>query len=678
MPDLRPNYQDYASQATVGYLATLPYSLAMALTDLNDTSSWTPSIDFGYPDFTPSHFSILVNSFWLLSLLISLTCALIAILLQHWARRYANVTSPCYSLREQARMRAFFAAGIERLKFEYVAEILPVLIQISFIFFIAGFLLFVLILSYTMTVLVIACSWIALCFLAYVYITFMPIFRPDSPFYTPFSNVSTRIYAGVLCAALHVLWLATSLTRVTNATRENFRHSRNRYYDLLLLGTMKFAEEEARQRSHEIDGDVLKRTLDGLSDDHNLGLFFEGILGFCDSEMVKDPHHCLDILGRKRLGQTLEGFWNRTLSTDVIPEAERERQIVTCLKVVYAARLSPDDLSGVFRSVEIGNSLRKFGGEDSQAVLLARCIISGIISKAERDERWFTLAKDELGVSEEVFRSYLVHDDNVLLANLIHLIRKIIPPLFQAVPDLTREPLRILSSVSKLDILNTLPELQHEFCALWNEITQQVRKGGGHYNLFTQILLEIRHLYVALHPTDITPQDSSAFTTDVDSLRQQASYPMCKRADHYSDLVPDIHEATSGTVDVTSQPTTSTAASHTFPNPGIALATVTPILSSLSSETDHFSRGSSPRDTRKVYQFLPPSASPCYSTIQRHHRTCIASTHTGARVISSIADTSHESCMIKSIPHSASNTDDSQEPNEIEMVSYTAFESPCD
>jgi Family of unknown function (DUF6535) len=652
MPDLRPNYQDYASQATVGYLATLPHNLAMALTHLNDTSSWTPSIDFGYPDFIPSYFSILVNSFWLLSLLISLTCALIAILLQHWARRYANVTSPRYSLREQARMRAFFAAGIERLKFEYVAEVLPVLIQISFIFFIAGFLLFLLVLSPTMTVLVIACSWIGLCLVAYVCITFMPIFQPDSPFYTPFSNVSTRIYAGVSYAALHVLWSATSLARVSNATREYLHHSKNHYYDLFFLGTMKFAEEEARQRSLEIDGDVLKRTLDGVSDDHNLGQFFEGILGFCDSEMVKDPQHCLDILGRKRLGQTLEGFWNRTLSTDVVPEAERDRRIVTCLKVVNAARLSPDDMGGVFQSVEIGNSLRKFGEEDS--VLLARCIISGIISRAERDERWFTLAKDELGVSEEVLRSYLVHGDNVLLANLIHLIRQIIPPLFQAVPDLTREPLRILSSVSKLDILNTLPELQHEFCALWNEITQQVRKGGGRYNLFTQILLEIRHLYVALHPTDTTPQDSSAFPTDFDSLRQQASYPMCKRADHHSDLVPDIHETTSGTTGVASHPTTSTATSHTIPDPGIVLATVTPLLSSLSSDTDHFSCGSSPEDTRKVPQFLPPSASPCYSTLQRRQRTSMASTHT------------------------SSNTDDSREPNEIEMVSYTAFESPCD
>jgi hypothetical protein len=456
MPDLQPNFQDYLLEITVYYLSALPNSLALAITHPSDPPD--PHIDFGDTGFIPSYRSILVNSFWLLSLLISLTCALVAILLQQWAHRHGKITSLSYGLLEQARMRVFFAAGIERLNFAFVQEALRILIQCSLVLFFAGFLLFVLALGNT--IFAIACAWIGLCLVAYAYITFLPIFRPGSPFSTPLTDAWARAYAVASYAILHVLWSATRFTRVSKATREHFRRMKKYYRDLFVLGMVKIVEEETRQRTLEIDGDVLKRTLDGLRGDQDLGQFFESIIGFCDSEMVKDAQQSLDILGRKRLGQTLEGFWNRTLSSDLVtvPEAERKRRIVTCLKVIIAARLSPDDLGGVFRSIQLGHSLRHSADDDSDLVPLARCMISGILSNAERDDRWFSLAKDELGVSEDVLRTYLAHGDSVRLANLIHFIRRILLPLLvRGAPHLTREPLRILPSVSELDILTPSP-----------------------------------------------------------------------------------------------------------------------------------------------------------------------------------------------------------------------------
>jgi hypothetical protein len=142
---------------------------------------------------------------------------------------------------------------------------------------------------------------------------------------------------------------------------------------------MQLAKEQAQQRPLTIDGDVLKRTLDGLSRDNDLAQFFESILGFCSPETVKDPQQSLDILGRQRLGQTLEGSRHRTLSSDVISGTERRRRIVACLKVIDAACLSPDDMGGIFQSTEIRNSLRNFTEEDF--VPLARCMTSGIITQ---------------------------------------------------------------------------------------------------------------------------------------------------------------------------------------------------------------------------------------------------------------------------------------------------------
>ena len=588
MPDLELSIQDLAAQGLMAFFVLLP-DIIGSFQDPLESPRLFDLMTFS-PD--PSLTSVLVNSFWLLSLLISLTCALIAMLIQQWTRRHAKVTSPRYTIHEQARMSAYFAAGFERPNFAFAVQALPFLMHISLFLFFAGFLLFVLKLG--LTVLVIACSWIFLFIVAYAYITFMPFLQPDSPFYTPFSNPAIRAYAGALWAVVYILGSTTPLTRASKATREHFCQLRTHYRKLFLFGTAELAEEKARELSPEIDGDVLKRTFDALRGDDDMELFFEGILGFCASELVEDPQRSLNILGRKRLAETLEGFLGRTLSSRLISEAERGRRIATSLKVINAACLSAQDLRGVLRSVEIGHCLRNFA--DGNLAPLARCLISGVISNAKRDDLWFTLAMNELGVSEDVLRTYLAHGDSVPLAILIHFTRQVLHPLLRGDADLTRQSLRILPVVSNFDILNTLPELRHEFCVLWNEIIRQAWNGGAHRGLFDQILVDIRHLYVALHPVDAMPEDHIAFTAGCDDIPlKSASYPSCKTAGHHSDSMSDIHDAASSITRVDSHVTTPMATSLTLPDPDVVLSTVTPHVSSFPpSDPHHSSRVSSP------------------------------------------------------------------------------------
>jgi hypothetical protein len=126
----------------------------------------------------------------------------------------------------------------------------------------------------------------------------------------------------------------------------------------------------------------------------------------------------------------------------------------------------------------------------------ALCIIARIISiNEERNKRWSTLVMDELGISEDTLRHYLAHGDSILLVNLIHITRQFFYGLRQCDSDLIRKSLCILPSLSKFDILNALPELQHEFCTLWNEIVEQARRGEADNNSFIDILFEIRGLY---------------------------------------------------------------------------------------------------------------------------------------------------------------------------------------
>jgi hypothetical protein len=92
-----------------------------------------------------------------------------------------------------------------------------------------------------------------------------------------------------------------------------------------------------------------------------------------------------------------------------------------------------------------------------------------------------------------------------------------------------------LRCISKFDIENTLPGLQHDFCALWNEILLEARKTGKfYYPLY--ILSPIRHFYIALHQgTDCAPSAFDASTEGNDDiLRFPSSYPLCNIPGHQS------------------------------------------------------------------------------------------------------------------------------------------------
>jgi hypothetical protein len=401
---------------------------------------------------------------------------------------------------------------------------------------------------------------------------------------------------------------------------------------------MMFAQEKAQELAPQIDGYVLRWTLDMLRSDDDLEEFFEAIPGFCVSQFVADPRRSLDILGQQRSAEALVQFWNRTVSSNRVSESVKGRRLVVCIRAIEAAdlpiavprilHLFSGDRKGVSRSAEIGHSLGIL--RNGNAASLARGMIAGIISiNDERDERWFTLAMDELGVSEDVLRHYLDHGDSLLLANLIHITRHFFHDLLQrdSSLDLTWKSLNILPSVSKFDILNTLPELQHEFCALWNEIVQQARSGGVDNNPFIDILIEIRGLCVALHSTDAALTYFFASTAGYGHLlRQPASYPICMTPDHC------IQEASGSTTG---------GASH-------STITASPISLSVSPVGD-----------------VPDV---------QHVPTLDPSSHATTIIVQGIADTSLTSSMAQPITRPPSGTGDVARPDEGFTANSTVFD----
>ncbi|KAH9016992.1 hypothetical protein EDB85DRAFT_1874727, partial [Lactarius pseudohatsudake] len=131
--DLRPDPQDKS--------ATYLENIYQLLADSNRTHD-VPN--FLSQSFSPPKSAVWVNSLWSLSLVISLSSALLAILVQQWVRRYTRVTQPHFaSPRQRARIRAFFAKGVEDLRLQDVADTLPIFLHISsLVLFLAGFIIF--------------------------------------------------------------------------------------------------------------------------------------------------------------------------------------------------------------------------------------------------------------------------------------------------------------------------------------------------------------------------------------------------------------------------------------------------------------------------------------------------------------------------------------------------------
>ncbi|KAN0137472.1 hypothetical protein V8E53_004917 [Lactarius tabidus] len=95
-----------------------------------------------HPLFSPLAYAVWVNSLWFLSFTINITCALLSTLLRQWARRYLNVTQTRYSLHKRARVRSFFAEGVENSLLPLEGETLPTLLHLSLFMFFTGLAVF--------------------------------------------------------------------------------------------------------------------------------------------------------------------------------------------------------------------------------------------------------------------------------------------------------------------------------------------------------------------------------------------------------------------------------------------------------------------------------------------------------------------------------------------------------
>ncbi|KAF8261751.1 hypothetical protein EI94DRAFT_762847 [Lactarius quietus] len=273
--DIQQNPQDTSNF----YLSNIYRTLA----DPNISSS----LPVSPPPFSPPNYAIWVNALWFLSLVISITCALLATLLQQWARRYLKVTQPRYSPHKRARIRAFFAEGVDEFLLPWAVDALPTMLHISLFLFFAGLAVFLW--NVNLTIFKLVLSWVGVCTALYGCITLVPLFRHDSPYHTPLSLPTWHIVTGIKIATFRVLQWFAQFAYLSQDSYNRFCDLEESYRKLLKRGMQKIAEETALNLRSEIDTRAFLWTFDSLDEDHELERFFAGLPGFCSSKMVKDP-----------------------------------------------------------------------------------------------------------------------------------------------------------------------------------------------------------------------------------------------------------------------------------------------------------------------------------------------------------------------------------------------------
>jgi hypothetical protein len=558
--DIRPNSQD----TSAFYLAHI---YQQSSTQPNGSR---PAIPSSLPDptkpFSPPTLSVWVNGLWFLSLVINLSCALLATSLQQWARQYERLAYRRYRPHKRAHIHAFYKQGVEKWQFHRAAEVLPMLLHISLFLFFAG--LSVLLFGVNRTIFNTVTAWISFIVISYAFLSLFPVIQKNcfysTPLSVPFSFCRILIrYIFFLVFRLRIFACLIRCIRELHSSRDPEEVHLDDFFSRSMIKTAEEYASELKPLNPGIDHKLLLWTFESLHEDEEYEEFFEGLPRLCDSHIGKKLEVKKNLIepNKEKLSNALIGLIGRTLISNSVEEFVKHRRMNIFIKAVESkstSLLDPsqilrrvlfEDWHGFLECVEFGLLMRNWTNntynDDRVAPFYAQCVATLTISIIEnRDKRWIQLATVN---GQPLSRSLHHYEDyhSILLANAIYVVRMSVQT-YSGSENTDRNDIliasrRTLEAVCKLDVRHTLPELQHEFCDLWNKLvrTAQTDQHPHHRSFSVKLLKNIRKLYIALHGTRRT---AFIAANDLDQVLDNSSfYPECTENDHRSSSsFPDL------------------------------------------------------------------------------------------------------------------------------------------
>ena len=325
-PQLQPNPTDLTNQL----LAQISQQLSAFP---NGSASSVPFTLPNQSSFQPTASTVRVNAFWFTSLATSTACALWATLMQQWTRRFVQVADRPYNPSKRARIRAFFADGVERFGLAAAVEVLPALLHSSVLLFYIGLVDFLF--GINNTVAYILLVLVALGVLIYFVLTIMPLCYHNSPYQTP---LSALVWFAIEAAPLLKLWVR----RRTESVQEDIRKCRHK----IRQGMRQALEKKAENRTSQADARALRWTLTILDEDHELEDFLDGLPGLFHGSMKKVAQGIKTEL--ERLVMPVADRLFATCSTGLLPEGIRRQRLTACLGAIWCF---PNTIERHFRAI---------------------------------------------------------------------------------------------------------------------------------------------------------------------------------------------------------------------------------------------------------------------------------------------------------------------------------------
>jgi hypothetical protein len=408
--NLSPN----SGNQTVTLLGQISQQLAGV--PLETAQNVTASIN---ASFKPTNSAIRVNVLWFLSLVLSLTSALSATLLQQWARRYLELTQHRGAPHKRARIRAYVFDGVQGTNMYRAVEAMPLLLHISVFFFLAGLIDFLFPINDTVAFYIL--GYISAFVSVYAILTVLPNLILNCPYRTPLSGLAWRIsqvsalailliirrLEGSLHERLSSFWHRTNRglaglqgpepTRWREKVESQIRTRRKRLVDGMRRSVMLCATGAP----WKVDAKALHWTLTVLDGDNEIEDFVARMPGFFESTTVPDatsailalmdaPSHRSDPILGSRIHDLL-----KTCEPEVspLPDDARRNRLRVCLKSLwycgrgynqptYSAPL-PSYVRKVFAVPEMILQIRS--EEDVSVRLIGRCFESLLAKKVAQD-----------------------------------------------------------------------------------------------------------------------------------------------------------------------------------------------------------------------------------------------------------------------------------------------------
>lgn len=285
----------------------------------NGSQSTTAALAVTQTPFQANSSAIRVNAFWFLSLIFAISCALMATLVEQWARQYIQATDKHPIPHERARIRSYLYEGIDAFHVAAMVEGIPTLLHIAVFLFFAGLVQFLLPINTTVAFIVL--SFVIICGALYLAATILPILVRNCPYRTPVSSLIWRVMG-----ALRLLMYLDDEGKIMLLRGNSIAEGR------------EFLAMNSPQHAHR-DLAALRFTLNSLINDSDFERFIEAIPAFVQPSIVSDGHILVQKLlcdPQTHFGSRLENHFSpHLLPRNIDPNTELRRRRI-CLEAVFS------------------------------------------------------------------------------------------------------------------------------------------------------------------------------------------------------------------------------------------------------------------------------------------------------------------------------------------------------